>query len=734
MKLKLILFSVILSVHGFKSFSACGGWGPIYIDFYEIFIADGNRPTPYDAINQANIKAWEKYFSGEFDDVYPVVYQYSVDEMEFLIQQNKKKKIREGLHYLKYAKEIQSQSNRFNIRSGSWDYYTILDDFEYKEELFERGVEGFKNTKSREIKLRYAYQVIRYLHYSGKYKEAIDFFEQNTQPSDNQYEIYYYCLDQIGGCHFSLGEQAKAAYSFLQVYMYSGDRKIPALNSFRIYYGWDFNKLLAMCKSDKEKAYAKTLVTGTYYNLYDAEWVMNNAYDEEVLLSIYYYDKVYEQGRYNWLNTNNFRYLKWDDEENIELTKSIDMLSQIADHPKSTKADFWNLSRAYLAYVKGDFGQASEYATKANSPIVVNKGRLEFFKEFFNVAKDGIINDKVENAFYNFHLKYVESELATEKNFREDMYFTLLKLYYLYNDKVMKANLISMTKGDVDQIYELDQLDNLKKLYEDEDKNSLESFLLNKVFGTKLNITDYITEKKGSYYLMKNEFKKALELFKKLPKDYGPKLPKGWVGNNYQFNGYSNVPAEVFSANINEGFDYNMSYIMTDKIFKNAQFSFIKDTFSKKELTEYLIKLTDQADNGSSNAHYLLGNYYYNTSGLGYFRNLLVYYPDNNNCSYCYSTKLIDNYNSVSYLHYQKALAKTTDREAQAKITYMMAKNVAYDWKKDKKKKVYFSLFYSLVNEYKDTDFYKDIIVECGQFNYYAFNLYPAKEGKRGWY
>lgn len=734
-----LLFIAFLSILSTSNINAACGWGgPVYVSFYDLFISDGNNPDQYYVSDMANINAWEKYFNGHYQNVSEIVYTYSIDQVSGLLKKEKKKNIVEALEYLLYAKEMQNVSDRFSTTSGSWDYYDIVEEHEYDEKLYKKGLEGYKKAKSREIQLRYAYQVVRYLHYSRMYEEAIEFYNKNVKETDSNYEIYYYCLDQVSGCQYATENYAQAAYGFLNVFMNSSDRKEPALNSFRIHYQWDFDKLVKLCKNDEEKAYAKSLVTGKYYNTLDAEWILNNAFNEEVLLSIYYGDNVHEEGKYYWMNQENYRWMNWSDQENIELDRNIAIISGILKNSKTKHHDFWNLALAYLQFMKGEFSEAYNYSSKIKSTSLVNNERFEFFRAFFEITKSGALNDEVENGFLALYEATEKTYTDYELNVRKDLFFTLLKFYYYDHNQVMKAGLVSMAKGDADQIYDLGQLNDLKKLYEDKTKNKLEKFLLEKSLGETLNITDYVNEKTGSYYLMTHNYEKALEFFNKLPEGFNPQIVGGWESEysyNYTFDGYSDIPAKIFSANIAEGFNFDMDYILTDNTYALPQFSFIKETFSKKELTEYLIKLKELAKSGNSNAFYLLGNYYYNTSVLGYFRNILIYYPENNYCSTCQTNSLLDKYNVYSYDHYQKALNSSTNKEMKAKITYMMAKNVAYDWDRDKDKKVYFTLFHSLVSDYKGTKFYKEIIEECSQFKYYAFSLYPAKEGVReDWY
>ncbi len=724
---KIITIIYVLGV-SYLCQAGCGWGGPSYQDFYDVLFGDNNRPQLYDGKNKANIKAWGDYFTDKYVNIEEIVYEYSQDQIRTLIVKEKKKKNKAGLQYLLYAKKLQDVSSRFSGDSRSWNYYDILETHDYNQEIVNEGIKAFKKVKNKELKLRYAYQIIRYYHYSKKYKKAIDFFESSVKNIKHKTELYYYCLDQVSGCYFSLKKYTEAGYGFMRVYLYSIDRKTSAMNSFNIYYDWNYKEIAALCQNDKEKAFAKTLVSDNYYNLSDAEWILQHAYDEEALSSIYYYHDIHEEGRRYWLNKENYSYFNYNDQDNVTWDKNIELINKIIQHPKTKQQDFWHTTLAYLHYLKGDFNEANNQMSNLSYNNGLNKGRFTFFKEYFTIANKPL-NDKTENQFYSFYEKHIIGQKGMENTFRVDMFFTMLKLYYYHHNASLKADLIVLSKDQVDQIYDIEQLTKLKELWELEDKNKMEAYLLQTTFGNTLNVTDYINEKFGSYFLMIHNYTAANLHFKLLPKDYKVNLTSYFgTDDNYQFDGYSNIPAYVFSTNYTEGFQFPMTQILTDKTFRKKKFSFIKEEFNKQELAKYIAALKKMELFGDADAAFLLGNYYYNTSKLGYFRNILIYYSENNACLSCHTHKLLDEYNKLSYEYYEAALTKEEEKEQKAKITYCIAKNVAYDnvdyYNMDKDSPKYHDLFNALESEYRTTRFYKEIIKECSQFAYYSSNIF----------
>ena len=80
--------------------------------------------------------------------------------------------------------------------------------------------------------LRYYYQIIRILHYSKNWEDAIKLYDSKVKDKLTKNEIYYYIIDQIAGCYYSNKNYQKAAYLFTKVFNKSFDRKKSAFLSY----------------------------------------------------------------------------------------------------------------------------------------------------------------------------------------------------------------------------------------------------------------------------------------------------------------------------------------------------------------------------------------------------------------------------------------------------------------------------------------------------------------------
>ena len=76
----------------------------------------------------------------------------------------------------------------------------------------------YKAATNPDIKLRYAYQLVRFNHYSRKYQPAIDAFQTYVEPLKLKNHMYYYALDQKAGAERGLKLFDKANWDFFQVF------------------------------------------------------------------------------------------------------------------------------------------------------------------------------------------------------------------------------------------------------------------------------------------------------------------------------------------------------------------------------------------------------------------------------------------------------------------------------------------------------------------------------------
>lgn len=725
--MKRYILLVILGMFTLNVAYSCGGWESNYFDFYTLFI-DKDRDADCNCGSKGNLEEWDTFFAGKYENIVrDIVLDYSVGQMEVLIALENNPLYLEAFEYLVYAKELGLSSQRIagTVDPYSWDYEEIMRQDNFDEKLLNQGISSFETATNRQLKMRYAYQVIRYLHYNGKWQDAIDFFNTYVPQMGMKNEIYYYCLDQVSGCYYSTEDYVTAAFGFIEVVENSRDRKLSASRSFSIDLEKDFPELLDRCRTSSQKILARTLASPHYYDFADAEWILENEYDEEALMSIYFYNDVHEESGYYSMSADDFVGVTTD---SLPIQKDEKLIKRIIEHRKTVHHDFWYSCLAYLAFSRNDFVQARNYYNVIDRVKDIDVDRYAFYLRMYNVfGNDTLMNDSEDELF-----EIYQNEVLTDKNPKvmEDVFFTMLRSYYFIDGSILKANLITYLKDDVNQIYSFEELDQLQALYQKEEKSNLEKFFMDKTFGKDTDINDYITEKKGSLYLMQNNNIEAKGMFAKLPVDYKTNITSNYYedSRSYQFDGFTNIPKKIFSINIKEGFNFPMDQIMTDEVCYDRQFDFIKDEFTKAELNNYLIELNVLAGSDNVEANYLLANYYYNTSGLGYFRNILLYYPENNLCLSCRSHEILQDYWYKSNTYYARAKQLTSSKELKARITYLMAKNLAFVGEESAAYKSLegnmvndcYDLFDQLKTDYKKTKFYKEIIKECTVFSYYV--------------
>tara|TARA_B110000090_G_scaffold200786_1_gene242126 strand:- start:193 stop:846 length:654 start_codon:yes stop_codon:yes gene_type:complete len=216
---------------------------------------------------------------------------------------------------------------------------------------------------------------------------------------------------------------------------------------------------------------------------------------------------------------------------------------------------------------------------------------------------------------------------------------------------------------------------------------------------------------------------------------------------------------------------------MGDEVYKADVFSFIDANFTTKDLAINLMELIKLTSNEklwkAKLANYLLANYYYNISNTGYYRGLLT---DNTNTGDgVYINHVNDHYSSpkitgeeiianqsgynlsnistwghrrekhyfnlseLAMKYYQNVIDLSTDKELNARCTYLMAKcelNYFYNNGGDNNYKILVKSkwnnyeielpksksFKLLKEKYSDTEFHNMIIKECSYYRHYSNN------------
>jgi hypothetical protein len=713
--------------------------------------------------NPGSLHLWEQLLpSWSVEQINQALFNTSNEEFE-KIWAGKKSTIE--LSSKKYIAFARKCGTLFQYRHrDSWDYQEILNqNIPDASPLLEEGLILFHQEKENSLRIRYAYQLIRILHYSKQYQEAIDFFQNNVAQKFDRNELYYYALDQVGGCHYSLGNYEYAAYIFIQIFNQSLDRKKSALLSYKF----------CTDKGAEGKAYFESredtigyITIKSLRSFYDKitgiEQLMNIA-PGDVRTELLFMRTLNNLERRIWpthigMDKKTLPYLEERDRQQI--VALIRICNTQIENSTVTNKEFWWLAVSYLHFLSSDVSQARLQLDKIQKPKF--QQQKEILLHTYEIFSWEHITDAEEK-----HLASILNEDITAQPFDQWnalapawRYLILDQAAHLYyrDGKLAKAFLMHNRLETIEAIGSLALIDDLLTFVQQGEKNDFEKILMRRAANLPASIPaiDYLTFIKGLYYMQHGDAKTAYPFLATSSLNHDQGSPDSLaVGKS--------VNATIFSNNITECFNCPDT-LMKDSVYLSSVFSFIQPRFSKAELAAYLIKLDSLTHDPklwkSKLAHYLLANYYFNVSNTGYFRGTLT--GQSNCCSYRYFFSKYDHHQLAADLipmhegfnllditdhylsdnglakkaraHYELVISKSNDKELNARCLYMMAKcelNAyynsgpefnydGYDGTVDSDTKPYKTSFKTLKKDYTDTRFYKMIIKECSFFRYYC--------------
>ncbi len=255
-----------------KNTSAAPGFQPFYFTNVQ-FLYSEKEP-----VNTATATAaeWAAYGNNAFSgkDAYAFVVEYARKDLANLyyhLEKNQPLQIPdsvsnngmtkffssgkdlEALGYILYAKQVEP-----NV-TGEWTAWEpISRDQEKMGKLMKNGQQLYAVAKNNFIKLRLAYQVARLAHYSGRYTEAIQWYDTGISDNPTQSVLKDLGLSLKAGAMMRLGQKPEAAYIFSQLFSKSELKRISNYMSFdwcvKRFDEADRKKCLALCKTDLEKA------------------------------------------------------------------------------------------------------------------------------------------------------------------------------------------------------------------------------------------------------------------------------------------------------------------------------------------------------------------------------------------------------------------------------------------------------------------------------------------------
>ncbi|MBW7870047.1 MAG: hypothetical protein H3C39_03180 [Flavobacteriia bacterium] len=829
-----LLFSLIFS----QSFG-CAWWDPEY-EYYNLFAQTAiNSPMyepfllvleePYfgsDAYNNQqneNIEDWQRYFGISYSQAYYLVFKADREEVQKLakgnsssdvnlkfIDSNFKTKFKQALLYLAYAKYLEPYMAFKRSGQSDYNYYwtelpeKTVADLDYSK-VTDVLTKSWNAETDKDLKLRYGYQLVRFAHYYQKYDHAISWFNQYVESLNYKTIMYYYALDQKGGAERALGNYLQANYDFFQFFTHTKNRKTDAYTSMKITQDLDFEKMLKSVKTDNERFDLYMLLGYRKFNdpinelkkiiSISADAVQTkvlmarevNSLEREYLPIHYYCDYNYETSSHDdCLNGLKDKRLPvaLNPKLNIRLNSSIEIAVQQSKNAK--EKDFWNLTAAYLYFLKKDYLKSSEFLAKVNASNPVYKNEKSLFEMLLEITT----KQKIDADFEKLLLK--KYSVIFEQNSEVDTYYQsgnstkdfvidiLANRYFLQNDYA-KSFLLQNYVSDLEANPDMSLLKDIKTFYYKKDKNEFEQWLKSKVDASfqvsgqmknrvVYDFESWVANMEGTMALAEGDFMKALNFFKEVNPKFSLRggvvaYDENWnpTFSNEVYNGFSNIPDAVFGYNRIECFECPLELVMNTEFTED--FPLIKKKMNKKELTEALIQLDEAAKKKgetAAKAGYLLGNFYFNTTILGYFRELLTFDVNNSNGpkfhDYNYSPEVnvfyfkaygyrsnYQNHFELPFSYLETALANTDSPEMKARILFTLSKceqgafynamdtdsvlkNLTFDWNNQSayEQKVLtvktgkYRKYFKELKKYSSTGFYKEVKSNCKYFDYYS--------------
>lgn len=763
MRISALILSLFLTI---KSF-ACGGDYYESMNFYNLFSQENisNKTFyPFLRTNDAVFYGQAYYneeivkpFTGNVDlwseilpkwskeDIYTALY-----DSKSTVWKNKTSTIeKEAKAYIDFANKC---SNLFSYRNNvnSWDYDVIKKKKPVNAAtLIAEAQKLQSSTTNVQLKNRYYYQMIRTFHYTEKWQDAISLYEKELENKLPKDELYYYIIDQIGGCYYSTENYEKAAYLFTKVLNNSQDRKESAYLSYNFcsYQNAEGKKYFTSEEDKKDLQFIKSLRDFSDQNKNLNDFIKLDANDSRIeLLFARVLNDIERDIWIKYIGLGNTNSPNFDENSAKENTKALlSICKKQIENSKVSNKDYWKIADSYLSFINGEIALAQSKLSAVKG-FPEQKAALEIVYKVYDWDK---ISDENEKYLYS---KIKDAVPLTTSYYYNEVKndvsnFVLDKVAHQYykNGDLAKAFLIHNELFEIQEIQSLELIESLISFVNKTNKNDFENLLMQK---TLPNAKDYLYNQKGIYYLLKAEPSLAQKAFD--------------LNNAYKIEFF--IPKTIFSNNIKECFDCKIDEVMKDEVYKAELFSFIKKDFSAKELTQYILKLeamrSDETQWKAKLANYLLANYYFNISNTGYFRGILN--NSGNCCDYNYMNYYSDNeqkndekiakkqgynlfdvaYNVNKYNHladksmtyYNEVLSLSKDKELNARCLYMMAKCELNSFYNNDEKPTYsieleyFTLdlpsysksFKLLKKDYSDTKFHAMIIEECSYFRMYS--------------
>ncbi len=650
----------------------------------------------------------------------------------------------EALGYILYAKQVEP-----NVIGGEGDWNTPARDSIKMAKLIKNGQQLYGAAKKDIFKLKYIYQFLRLAHYSGRYTDVINWYDEFVTKNTASSVLQPLSLALKAGALFRSGQQKEAAYLFSKVFAASNVKRVSNYLGFK----WSVNseaakaEYIAMGKNDKEKADIITLFTlgSTNNDLHNLQEIFRldpgsehlevlvvreiNKLEEKYLTPILQNVQGGKAFYFTWTNADRDSIIT---DAGKEVKAFASFLHEAAGSSAVKNAGLLETSAAYASYMIKDYTTAKKYLVAADKMRLTQKVKDQW--ALTNLLVTINEKDKIDAAFEEQllpSLKWLEERVKAERPvevdfwqvhqwrniYRNLMSEVLAKRYHEQGDLAKETLSIGaadwIMKGQRDYYGGMNGIEFLRdklisndveKLYallDSKQPNKFEIYLFNHNSVTKKEVIDFA----GTSYLREYGYSNAIAWFKR--------------------------SADKKTINKNPFID--ILYDREEQFAAENNFSITKLAFAQE-----MLRLEQQAKQPSlaAKAYYKIALGMYNMSYYGHTWELVQYYRSGSDGYYIpkNATGFQKEYYGVFKAHdyFEKAMKASNDKNFKARCLFMMAKcaqkqirrpqyddyTTNYD-KMSTDEDLYFiqfkqnKYFPQFVKDYGNTAFYKQAFSSC---------------------
>ena len=650
----------------------------------------------------------------------------------------------EALGYILYAKQVEPY-----VTDSYNEWESKPRDSIKMAKLIKNGQQLYAVAKKDIFKQKYAYQFLRLAHYSGRYTEVINWYDEYAAKTTTISVLQPLSLSLKAGALFRNGQQKEAAYLFSKAFSASSAKRISNYLGFKWAVDTKANKneYLALCKNDNEKAAMLALFAmgSTNNDLENLKEIfrLNPASEELEVLVVREINKLEEKyftPALEKVNGGKVFYFTWTDANTDSImtdaekeVKALAIFLHDAARSKAVKnAGLLETAAGYAAYMSKDYATAKKYLAAADKMQLTQKVKDQW--ALTNLLITISEKEKIDGAFEEQilpSLKWLEERVRTEKPvevdywqvqqwrsiYRNLMSEILAKRYHEQGDLAKETLAIGaadwIMKGKEEYYGELNGINFLRKnlmsrdveklyaLIDGKQPNKFETYLFSHNSVTKKEVIDFA----GTSYLRENDYANAIAWFKR----------------------------STDKKTINKNPFIDLLYDREEQLPAENKFNTTKLAFTQ-EMQKLEQQLTQPAL--AAKSYYKLALGMYNMSYYGHTWEMVQYYRSGSDGYFVpkNATGFQKEYYSVfkAQEYFEKAMKASTDKNFKARCLFMMAKcaqkqvhQPQYDdyttnWDKyDVDFKTYWPLFKNnkyfpqFVKDYSSTVFYKEAFSSC---------------------